>query len=97
MRLEVGMIIKTSYGTGPYRIKRIVRDCTCVPGLGSIESEGHYAALPPHLHLTLSMPGAHGPFYLNYHDEGSLQSVRPGCNDQLIICPTSEPVQTTLI
>lgn len=29
MRLEVGMIIRTNYGTGPYRITKLHRDCIC--------------------------------------------------------------------
>jgi hypothetical protein len=95
--LEIGQIIKTSYDTGPYKIKEIVRGCTCTHILDEIESK--VAPLPPHLHLTLvGVGGDHNDgevAYLGYYDEQTLQSV--WCDDRIILCENREPVQQSFV
>jgi hypothetical protein len=97
MHLEIGQIIKTNYGTGPYRITEITRGCTCTHVLDAIE--GKEAPLPPHLHLTLrGCGGDHNEgseFYLGYYDEATLQSLQ--CDDKLILCENREPVQQSFV
>lgn len=53
MRLEVGHIVKTSYGTGPYLIVDIRRNCTCTEYVTSLDYPmGEGPPSPPHMHLT---------------------------------------------
>lgn len=95
MRLEIGELVKTSYGTGPFRIDKIERGCHCPRG-GYIEcplpSDGH-------MHLVVryeTRDHNHGrTAYLNGYREEDLKSV--WCDDYLIRVPNDKPVQRSLI
>ena len=101
------MLVKTGYGTGPYRIKHIVRGCTCPCSLDKFNMQTPPPS-PPHVHMILSDPDGRGEFYLGWYDEDTLQSVArsydgsdedcaiPASKDVLIILPDDRPVQTTL-
>ena len=95
-RLTQGMLIKTNYGTGPYRIKKIVRGCTCAHYLDQINMDNP-PDLPPHLHLILTSLDGTGEFYLNYYDEETLISYGPGNYDgiknQIIVLPHDGPLK----
>ena len=95
MRLEIGDIVKTSYGTGPYRIIHIERDCTCPEYIISLD--GDESPSKPHLHLTVYLVekghcDKEGLSWLNGYDENTLQSVW----DRDYLIPQLQPVQTTL-
>lgn len=73
--MRQGDIVRTSYNTGPYVIKRIFGPCTCESYLGSLErlvkrvpreSEAHF-------HLTCAPVGGYrGECYLNgYRPDGT--------------------------
>lgn len=77
-KIEIGDIVRTSYGTGPYRVVEIERDCTCPSYFEELEYMGRPGAKPspPHIHLTLvnadvpigsepKQPGAKGFYWLN--------------------------------
>ena len=89
MRLEVGDIIKTNYGTGPYVIKSIMRNCTGPAPLDEINLDNPPESLP-HIHLVLE-----GGFYLSGYDEATLKSVWD--HDFLIYCGQKSQVQTTFL
>jgi hypothetical protein len=89
-RLEVGDIVKTSYGTGPYEIMNIMRGCKC----DSFDDEKQDDR--EHIHLRLRMVGDRdkGEYYLNRYDEETLQNLdRP--EDRIIPIKTSQPIQAT--
>lgn len=94
MRIEVGQILKTNYETGPYRVLSITRRCTCKEPTDFFD-EG--PDMPQHLHMRLQdLRDGSKDSYLGWYDEETLTSVVPGCNDQLILCETTEPIQTSL-
>ncbi|ORJ61319.1 hypothetical protein [Geothermobacter hydrogeniphilus] len=101
MRLEPGMLIQTNY-SGPYRIKAVLRDCTCPSYLDEIN--GHPVARRPHIHLVCTDPEGPGTYYLNGWDEQTLQSLQISCcggkgepaYDRIIVLPQDRPVQGTL-
>jgi hypothetical protein len=96
MKLAQGMLIKTNYNTGPYRIKKIKRDCTCAHFLAEINMNNP-PPLPPHLHLTVTNPDGSGEFYLNYYDEETLIGYGPGSydgtKDQIIVLTPDMPLK----
>jgi hypothetical protein len=47
VKLRQGMLIKTNYNTGPYRIKKIKRGCTCAHVLAEINMNNPPATTPP--------------------------------------------------
>lgn len=55
IRLEKGMLIKTNYGTGPYRIISVKRGCTCPSYLDSINLRDP-PDRPEHIHIYLEDP-----------------------------------------
>lgn len=95
MKLNPGMLIKTNYRTGPYRIKKIIRGCTCAHLLAQINMKNP-PDLPTHLHLILTTPEGRGEFYLNYYDEQTLTSYGPGSyegtKDRIIILTKDRPL-----
>lgn len=97
-RIEVGQILKTNYGTGPYRVESIVRNCVDCHDPLDFFDEG--AKLPAHIHMTLRSIGKDhnegSVAYLNYYDEETLRNVRKNDRDRLILLANLEPVQTTL-
>lgn len=94
-RLEPGMIIATSYETGPYRILDIQRGCTCPEYVSSLE--GDDAPSQEHIHLTLEhiqqKPGKRNRYWLNGYDEETLKCV---WNTNRIIIVHGGPVQRTI-
>jgi len=74
--LRVGMFVRTSYGSGPYEITHILRDCTCPECLDTIEMNDP-PPTKPHIHLTCIKPGSSGrsKFWLGGYDEETLESV----------------------
>ena len=95
MRLELGDIIRTNYGTGPYRITEIYRGCRC----DEDHQEDEDNPCPPHIHLTVEKVNPRDgldsrPCYLNRYDEETLRSLES--EDCLIVMPSDAPVQTTL-
>lgn len=97
-RLELGDVVKTNYGTGPYCITKIVRGCRCSTFIE--EGDGIYT-LPEHVHLTVrhthnstNCQEEGKDCFLNYYDEASLKSVRGEAF--LILVPTGQLIQTTL-
>lgn len=96
MRLEIGDIIKTSYGTGPYRVKKVARGCTCESAGVLYRAKGFDASLvafpKPHLHLVCSKAGTKLKSHLNFYCEETLKNIfRP--DDFLIILENDQPVQ----
>lgn len=97
-RLEVGDIVATSYGTGPYRIVEIERGCTCPDPMEEMEVDDPPDS-PPHIHIVGicidgHLKGKKG--WLNGYDEKSGRNVwRP--DDQLVLVDAlCGPVQTTM-
>jgi len=76
MRLREGMLVRTSYGSGPYEILSITRGCTCPEYLDTLEMEDPPPA-EPHIHLVCIKPGEskRNKFYLSGYDEETLESV----------------------
>lgn len=96
MRLEPGMVVKTNYGTGPYRLTEVIRGCTCPAYLDEIEMDDPPSS-SPHLHLICQRLGAHpreSPCYLNGYDEETLKSIWN--EDYLIVINAGMPVQRTM-
>lgn len=94
MTLEKGQIIKTSYGTGPYEIISIMRNCTCPDYFESLKS----VEPPPtkkHIHLTVRDLSDGKLGWLNQYDEETLKSIK--CNDQIILLPNKNPIQLTML
>ena len=89
MILNVGDIIKTSYGTGPYEILKIVWECTCPAYLSDKPTKKH-------IHLVLCTLGdKRDKFYLNQYDGGTLESVTPPY-DKIIVIQRNDLVQLSL-
>ncbi len=74
MRLEIGMLIKTNYSDGPYRIIDIERGCTCPSYLDEIEMDDP-PPQPPHLHLVCTKANGPGKAYFNNIVEETLLSL----------------------
>lgn len=89
-RLEIGQRIRTSYGTGPYRITSIVRGCTCKDPLDFFD-EG--PDLAPHIHLMLK-DADEKDAWVGFYDEETLKSVR--CDDTIIVLDSSQPIQESI-
>jgi hypothetical protein len=82
--INPGDVLRTSYGTGPFYIMHVIRDCTCVEFVESIN--GGNTPSKPHVHLTgRQLDNKHGDFYLGGYDEETLQSVWDD-EDHLIRC-----------
>jgi hypothetical protein len=51
--LSIGDVVQTNYGTGPYRVIDIERDCTCPSYLDALDVGGDEAPRSaPHMHIT---------------------------------------------
>jgi len=101
-RLEPGMLISTNY-SGPYRIKRVERGCTCPFYIDEI-NERNPPRQPPHIHIVLTRPDGTGHFWISHFDEGTLLSLdksycglksKPGY-DRIYIMEQDMPVQMSL-
>jgi len=99
-RLEVGMVVKTNYDTGPYQIRRIIRNCDCPNPIEEINNPSGARKSKRHIHLTcrhVNNPNKRDYAYLNGFDEKTLKSVWG--NDRLILCEggaTADPIQLTM-
>lgn len=94
MKIEIGEIIKTSYGTGPYRVVGITRGCRCSHFLDTIECLDN--PLPEHVHLAVKGIESGDPGWLNYYDEVTLKSVRKGNEDRIIRVASDALVQQSM-
>lgn len=66
--LTVGQWVKTSYGTGPYRITKVYGPCRCVDEW----ADGDAYRSEPHYHLLCRKEGDREDYYLNgYRPDGS--------------------------
>lgn len=98
MKLYPGHIIKTSYGTGPYLIVKVLRGCTCPEYVASLSYPyGGAPPSPPHIHLTCTYLEGHNKgheAYLSGYDDHSLKSVW-NRNDHLILVGSNQ-IQMTM-
>ncbi len=64
MTIAVGLLVRTSYGTGPYLVRTLSGPCICCSYLDTIN--GRERPSKPHFHLTFRRPdGRGGDYYLN--------------------------------
>ena len=83
-RVYNGMVIRTSYGTGPYRVVDFEKDCTCPSFMDVLEMGNDAPPSRPHYHLLCRKVGENKGFYhINGYDE-NLNSVWD--NDRVIVC-----------
>lgn len=83
-RVYEGMIIRTSYGTGPYEIVKFKEGCTCPKFLDTLELRGDAPPSRPHYHFMCHKVGEHKDIYhVNGYDE-NLNSVWD--TDRVIVC-----------
>ncbi len=102
MKLEPGMLIKTNY-SGPYRIVKIKRGCTCPSYVDSINSTNPKPQ-PPHIHLECTDPDGSDHFCLGYFCEETLKSLWKTCcgnkeeldYDWIEILDNDTPIQLSL-
>ena len=83
-RYYIGMKVRTSYGTGPYKIVSVSEECTCPSFVNMLNLRENAPKSAPHFHLvckSISENGDRGNFYLNGYDN-NLHSV--WSNDYLI-------------
>lgn len=71
MNLTLGRVVRTSYGTGPFKISRIFGPCTCLGYVGTIN--GDEGESDQHYHMTAEKPDRpREPYALNgYRDDGT--------------------------
>lgn len=75
-RIKKGMILRTSYGTGPYRVIELTKGCTCPSFTDAITLLGDAPPSKPHVHCSCRLVGERTGFYwLNGYDENTLRSV----------------------
>jgi hypothetical protein len=86
-KLNVGDIVTTVRDPGPYRVRDIMRGCTCKKFMSDLP-------IKPHMHITVETLDGVGPHLLNGFDEETLESVWE--DDRLTILPPDAPVQTSL-
>ena len=92
--LAEGMYVRTSYGTGPYRIVDILRGCTCPSYLDTINLVDPPPS-PPHIHLSLRKPfERRGVYSIGGIDEQTLKCV--WSDDQIFIVDAPKPKQLWL-
>lgn len=102
-RLEVGMIVSTNYGTGPYQIVRIKRNCDCPNYVELINNPSGARRSKRHIHITcrpVNLPPnkRNELSYLNGYDEKTLRNVW-NKKDRLIIrddVKLPKPIQITM-
>jgi len=86
LSLQVGDVIRTSYGTGPYRVVEILRGCTCPSYLNQIERDDEAPASRPHVHMECRLVGREkeGPFTVSGYDDETLKSVWNGDRIEIV-------------
>lgn len=86
-RFRKGMVVRTSYGTGPYEITEVSENCTCPSFLDSLNC-GCTETPPrskPHCHIVCRRFGEkRDNYYLNGYDENGVCVWSD--NDRLIVC-----------
>jgi hypothetical protein len=105
VKLEPGMLVKTSYGEQIFRIKEVHRNCTCPRYVDTINMEDP-PDRPPHVHLVCSdeEPKSRTPSFLGDYDEETLKDIDESClgetdelkHEYLIILKQDKPIQKTL-
>lgn len=84
----IGDIIKTSYGTWPYRIVEIQRGCRCMAYLGIVNGAPELPA-PEHLHITCVKPEEpterKNHYWLNRYVEEKGRIRRLDSDDEIIV------------
>ncbi|MFA6171990.1 MAG: hypothetical protein WCW77_00610 [Patescibacteria group bacterium] len=94
MKLEIGQMIKTNYNTGPYEIVKITRNCDC-PHIIDVINIIDPPKSKLHIHLVVrEEDGRLG--WLNWFDNETLNSVRPGIKDTIILLENCKPVQQSI-
>lgn len=78
--IQVGDVVRTNYGTGPYRVDHVVRGCTCPDYIDEIGFPDDAPPSRPHLHLVCTgwVGSDHNEgleFYIAGYDEDTLESV----------------------
>lgn len=81
-RIYKGMVVRTSYGTGPYVVKDFTSGCTCPSFVDSINMSNPPASRS-HYHIVCQKEGERSNSFLNGYDE-NLNSV--WSNERLIVC-----------
>lgn len=89
-RFHVGMVVRTNYGTGPYKITKVTEGCTCPRFVDSINLGDEAPNSAEHCHLTCTDIQGKGPFWLNGYDDNG-NSV--WSTDRIIVCAE----ETTLL
>ena len=92
-RVYRGMVVRTSYNTGPYVVTDFTEGCTCPTFLDSLELGDKAPPSKPHYHIVCRGNGERGNSYLNGYDE-NLNSVWN--KDRLIVC-AEETLLLTLV
>lgn len=81
MIVAPGLVVRTSYGTGPYVVLRVDGPCCCSSYLDSIS--GRERPSKPHFHITCRKPDGRGG---NYHLNGySLEGKSVWSRDRLTV------------
>ena len=83
-RVYKGMVVRTSYNTGPFIVTDIKENCTCPNFMDFITLFDRAPSSRPHYHLRCKeLHKKSGFYWLNGYDE-NLNSVWSG--DHLIVC-----------
>jgi hypothetical protein len=64
-----GDIVRTSYGTGPFLVTRVLRDCTCAHFVNRIN--GNDTPLPRHIHIECDDMNGKSGYGLGYYDDST--------------------------
>ena len=83
MCIEVGAIVKTSYGTGPYKVVQVTGPCTCPTYTDSLYNFKNPLASLPHYHFVCMDANGKTKSCLNGYtmQNGKIKSV--WCNDEI--------------
>lgn len=84
MCIQIGTIVTTNYGTGPYEIKERTGPCTCTHPLDSLE--GDETPSREHYHFVVTKEGEQSDFYLNgYYKDVSGRILNAWNDDEILI------------
>lgn len=95
-RLEKGMLIKTNYGTGPYRVISVKRGCTC-PSCRYSNNFRDAPKRPEHIHIFCEDPGnkRRNKSYLGGYIEETLTHLNG--KDKIEILESDGPIQGSFL
>jgi hypothetical protein len=68
--ISPGDIVKTSYGTGPFLVTRVIRNCTCVHIHD--RTNGNDIPLPRHIHIDCDDMNGKSGYGINYYDDSQI-------------------------